>query len=410
MLEKEMRRMENQKNRQTSQTDTDSEMNLKWNDVTISVFERAEQDLCEPNDSEKATMLHLGNMLVSLSEELFNVIESLCRAGFARKLSIYREYVASDKITLSDLGAKYDVSRERIRQIVSKANDGTFYEFKKVMVLNYAEFNKSLFQIAELLENIDYNLPSLLSFGLASVGNRKKSAILHLLFGKEIAEMLLKRSKTFTAALDAHKELQKINEEIQKTLDRYLAKTCFPSSFTADPTLSITAVEKKRTYDFEKKARLKLLKLLPLVDIIENPDIVYCSTSQTDHRPHALLRLSDGRSILVLILPAINMAYIYNIQRFNELHQFCVNNGYGYLIIDDNDNSIYDLKNRAIANELTDALNAVLDKKGQIDDQSLSVLRSAYKLSKLDIASYVLQNKLHFSPKPFCIKKRKAYT
>jgi len=143
-----------------------------------------------------------------------------------------------------------------------------------------------------------------------------------------------------------------------------------------------------------------------LIEIIENPDIVYCATSQTNHRPHFLLRLPDKSSVLVLVLPTINMAYIYNIQRCNELHRFCKEHGYGYLIIDDHENSIYDLKKRAIDLELVDYLNTILNDQNMIVWQNIKEIKLTRSVSNADIAAYVLQNKLHFTMKPFCIKRR----
>ena len=102
----------------------------------------------------------------------------------------------------------------------------------------------------------------------------------------------------------------------------------------------------------------------------------------------------------------INMAFVYNVKRFNELHRFCQKNGYGYLIIDDRGNSIYDLKKRTLDPSLTDKLNAILNNRGMVIWNDIKEIKQTHTVLNEDISAYILQNKLHFTMQPFCIKRR----
>ena len=88
------------------------------------------------------------------------------------------------------------------------------------------------------------------------------------------------------------------------------------------------------------------------------------------------------------------------------LHLFCKENGYGYLIMDGQGKSIYDIRSRVLDTVLTEKLNAVLQKQGMIVWRNIKEIKSVCPVSNVDIATYVLQNRLRFTMAPFCIKRR----
>ena len=67
--------------------------------------------------------------------------------------------------------------------------------------------------------------------------------------------------------------------------------------------------------------------------------------------------------------------------------------------------SIYDIKEKEVDGELVDLLNSALDKQGMIMWETVKQIKQTHKVSNEDIAAYVLQNKLNFTLKPFCIKR-----
>ena len=210
-----------------------------------------------------------------------------------------------------------------------------------------------------------------------------------------------------TERIQTREMLRQKEEDRLEAWSFYREKICYPSSFTVNHVTPVASYEKEKSFDYETKLYKKLKKFEPILEITENPDIVYYSTSQTDHRPHFLLRLPDKTHVLVLVLPTINMAYIYNIERCNELHRFCKEHGYGYLIIDDRGNSIYDIRSRVIDPELVSSFNTILNNQTRIVWRHVKELKETRPISNADIAAYVLQNKLHFTMEPFCIKRRK---
>lgn len=381
---------------------------LLWNDVTVSTFERAEQS-CQSDDidSDKIEQFRAsGQRLIELFDDILCIMESKYYPSLSRKISVYREYIESDKRTLADIAPKYDISRERVRQLVKRVDEHIFGYFTKMMLYENAEFNKCVEQLTAVFETADYNMIHLIGYGLTELGNRKKCAIFNMLFGNDFSQRLMEESQVLTEHVQVQNNLIEKRKDILEAWDFYQSKICYPSSLSVKSFSPVESYKKEKSFKFEKRLYEKLKKFEPLIGIIENPDIVYYSTSKTDHRPHFLLRLPDESCVLVLVLPTLNMAYIYNIQRYNELHRFCKEHGYGYLIIDDRENSIYDIRNRVVDQELVDCLNTVLNNQTMIVWRNIKDIKLTRQVSNADIAAYVLQNKLHFTMEPFCIKRR----
>lgn len=382
---------------------------LLWKNVTASVLERSERSRHNQGDIDTDTVRQLstyGQRLAELFDEILHIMKSVFNSHLSRKISVYQEYTQSDTTTLADLAPKYNVSRERIRQLVKRVDVNISRYFKKLMVLDNIECNQRVEQVASVFEAADYTMTCLIEYGSAKLGDRKKRAIVNMLFGNTLSQRLMEEIQTLTERIQEKNKPIENEKNKLAAWDFYQSKIRYPSPLTVKSFTPIKSYQKEKSFQFEKRFYDKLKKFEPLIEIIENPDIVYCATSQTNHRPNFLLRLPDKSSVLVLVLPTINMAYIYNIQRCNELHRFCKEHGYGYLIIDDRENSIYDLKKRAIDPQLVDYLNTILNDQNMIVWQNIKEIKLTRSVSNADIAAYVLQNKLHFTMKPFCIKRR----
>ena len=240
---------------------------------------------------------------------------------------------------------------------------------------------------------------------IKKTGRKKKNTILNMLFGKRFLNEISANCKKFTVRLEKQKKLQKHNDKLILEWEKYRSKIIFPCS-SYNKSDSEKSYNPNLKYGYEKKFLEKMQRFSDYVDVIINPDIVYYSSKETDHRPMFLLRLNDGTKVLVVLLQTINMALIYNIRRCNELHRFCKENGYGYLIIDDRGNSIYDVKNRVIDDELVSLLNIIIARRGIILWSDIKDLKLTRPVSNLDIAAYVLQNKLYFTMEPYRIMQR----
>jgi hypothetical protein len=174
-----------------------------------------------------------------------------------------------------------------------------------------------------------------------------------------------------------------------------------PTEVWADTQEQVSVFPKKREYAYAASFRKHLETLCEHLRFLQNPNIVYYSSPKTDYRPDFLLEFENGRRVLVLTLPVFNMAYAYNRIRFRALHAFCERNGYGYLIVDDRNQTPWGLKQLVLEEALVGALDEILLKNGRILWADILELKRSYKITSAMIVAYVLQKDLCFSMEPY---------
>lgn len=346
-------------------------------------------------------LLRCGEEAMCLFEEILTSIAK-ANPSFARKLTVYRAYIHSDSISLQTVAEPYGLSRERIRQIKERAESRLHSMLRRSVKSPSRALGDRMLRLAGLLEEIDFDVLSLLTRGMPTVGKRKRQAFLLLLFGKETAEELLSRT------LDAEPRSPRRIPDTEPKNDwvLYPGKICYPSEIRAPHATPVPSVSPTLTYRYERRLKERLERIRDVVGITVHPDLVYCTTMHTEHRPQLLLQMQDGTSVLVVILPTLNMAYIYNVNRCNSLHLYCREHGYGYLVTNERGVTIYDLKRRNMDPAAQDALLHVLNEHGKITEEDLRRLRPLHRITDADIAAFVLQNRLRFTPTPYVITRR----
>ncbi len=370
-----------------------------WESVKDTVSERL-NIRCEEEDAEKVKQL--GHSLVSLYDGIIDVLKEKYFNSKPRKIAIYIEYAETDQ-TLADIAPRYNVSRERIRQVAKHTQARLLDYFNKELSTSQdSSFTKRIEKLCELFKAIDHDAALLASYGLDHIPVKKKQTMLDLLFGKDLSQKILTEADAIVLRANRANEQAFLDNKLKTLWDFYQSKICYPSHFTVDPSLEVPSLETALEYASEKSFYAKLKKFESFIEIVKTPDIIYYFNN-TDHLPNFLLKLPNKTSVLVLVVPTINMALSYNAARFNALHRFCKEHGYGYLIIDNRGNSIYDLKDRVVAPELTCALNNILDKNKRIVWQDIKDLRQSIEISNQDIVAFVLQKKLNFRLSPYCI-------
>ena len=379
---------------------------LLWKNARENVIKELEQPQTDAH-TDTARLKEKGELAASLFDSILRIFADEIYKKNSRNINIYIEYIESDSTTLADLAQKHGVSRERIRQIGTKAGDRLPYQLKRTMYYRNEKLHDCIKRLLDVFEEINYDVISLAAIGMNEVSNRKKHQLFEMLFGENAADAIMKAVLSYKKS-----EAERIKTEFQMqesdaAWKKFYAKICFPSSRVADNTVTPLPYNQESELTIQKKLEKKLEGFAEITKIIPTPNIVYHTTSTTDHRPSLLLRLSDGTSVLVLILPTINMSYIYNVERANSLHSYCKQHGYGYLITDDRNNSIYDLMHREICPELEEKLNEILKISGKIMWSDVKEIKKTHPVSNEDISAYVLQNKLSFTMSPFIITRRK---
>ncbi|MBQ7384012.1 MAG: hypothetical protein IJV72_04395 [Clostridia bacterium] len=382
-----------------------TEAHIIWGELSEKVSQGFLHSINEDldfSDDESKIFKDIGGLLISLFEKTLEVATGFSAAR-ERKIILFQEYTESDKTTLADLGEKYSVSREQIRHRKLYIEKNLTSLFSRLLWLNAEDTIRQITELDEYLAKTEYNIVPCLCVGLYDISNKKRDAIIRMFFSS-ISDELIKICKEFLPKLiDTHKE----KERAADSWAIYEKKIVYPSDIFADSTADIKQFDDSNFFDYHRRIEAKFSKFPNDIEVIRTPDIVYYSSSTTDHRPDFLLITPDRRTVLVLVIPTVNMAIIYNITRCNALHSFCKENGFGYLIIDDRNNSIFDLKSKELDSALCEELNRILDTNSMIFWNDIKRLKEVYTLRNEEIAAYVLQNKLHFTLEPFCIKRRK---
>ncbi|MDE5563200.1 MAG: hypothetical protein K2J01_06630 [Clostridiales bacterium] len=355
---------------------------------------------CDLSSSEMEIFAHAAVKTKQLFEQAVNALNN--DYSNQQHWSILTEYIYNDGATLQSVGDRYGITRERVRQIVKKytvriksglRKKSSIAELSSQIVQTFDAIDDGLFIqfIAYgLLVNFSKRFAEIILSSFYSDGKRAVGVAGSLLNDKRITS----QQKT--------KKVQNDNKEVE-----LLAKACYPSCKDSNIDIEkIASAQEDLQFRYKQSATDKILRFKTIKRVVVNPDLVYSQSSKTNHVPDFLLETADGKIVLVVVVAVINMAFGYNIKRFNDLHTYCKENGFGYLVMNDRFTTIFEVKQTELDKNLVKELNYFLEKTGSIVWKDIILLRDQFTITNDIIAAYVLQNKLDFQLKPFRIKKR----
>lgn len=323
----------------------------------------------------------------------------------SRKFQALNEYTFSDTETLATVAERFELSRERVRQLNNKAQRMVFRRLHRAK--HRDDFvNQRLMAIFDIINTADNGDAQLLSLLIpADQAKRTHRFFIETIFAATRAKKLLVLEKKHQDELQKMQAKAKKMPAIEYKYIDFIAKAVFPSHPIPLSELP-SSVPPTKEYGFIKAFQSRLNELPPMFTVIESPDIVYYFSSQTDHRPNFLLVNKDNVGILVIVISTAKMGINYNVTRFNQLHIFCRNHGYGYLICDERGCSIQEFKELAITPELANELDRVLNEQGYISWPDILDIKTRHTVSNRTLSAYSLQNKLYYNAMPFIIKRR----
>lgn len=309
-----------------------------------------------------------------------------------REVDILKRYYFNDgKVTLQIIGDEFGITRERVRQILKKSfrkllskfnNSSNFKNKGRAIYL----FNK--ISADEFINFIKYGF--LLNMNILST-----KFYLLFLYKEDVVDKILSICE------------DSIKGKVVKPgkYDDFVElNVVYPSNINIKIVPeSIISVE-KLNYSYLINAMKKFMNIPKVSKVIPNPNIYYRENNSTKYNPDFALIYED-KIILVIVLNTINLGFYYNLLRFNDLHQYCKENGYGYIIISERFKSFFDIKKTDIEPELEDWLLNILEKRKVINWRDILTLKGKFVITNEKIVAFVIKHKLKFTLNPFVIRK-----
>ena len=339
--------------------------------------------------------------------------------------------------TLEKVGLEIGVTRERIRQILSKSNKKLVAKGQKEIKIG--KVNEPCAELLLYLENIirpgdegavdrfvDYieaelsYMPEKISFSLVA----------SLVFrNKKVVEGIISTAKRISRQRKyAKRKVQKQKVLSEKFFD-LLDYVIWPSLRTTQQEITdFHALERKRDVtcvgkgnagnfqsnklnrlvEYESELEYNFLQWLEQIDEIlyyqEQPLEIPYNYEGKNHIyfPDILVILRDGKRIVVEIKPIFVMALHINLVKWAALKKFCNENGYG-LLITDGKFAIQQIMYHNVNQNDSIAVFKHLAKSGELSWQEYRIIRDEFSPSRNDFVALVLKNKLIWRLSPFTL-------
>ncbi len=337
-----------------------------------------------------------------------------------------------NSLSLQEIGNLFNLSRERIRQIEKRTLQKIkLYGNRQLQNNNHEHACAKLLTFIRMWINpgdisSDCNM-AILAIRLSDIPSYRLFHIFtNLSYSKdEVSVRSLNAERLYNTLRSSVQERHRIDRRQQQIFQRLFKDVAWPQNFKNTSIDDFLQVHPKRSVnhdsesisgsfyskkneaniEYESQLEFHFCKYLEELEYVSNyvqqPMGILYTISEVihDYCPDFLVRLNDGRCIVVEIKPHMRMGYYSNIMKWIGLQNFCQKEGYGYLIIENSRN-------------LNDYICAELDQKKvefllfNVNDRVLywsdyKKLREEVHLSWSELNSIILQHNLKFTSFPF---------
>ena len=301
------------------------------------------------------------NNIEEYINKYFEFIEYLSKAALykltPREQSIFKSRFAIDeeKKTLQEIGEYHALSRERIRQIVSKTIKKI--ASKRLSNLDFIELEYSKYHLLEDIAKI--SVEGFLAYIYFECNNIELLKLVYILFFKKPIELNYIKTEFDKQYYQYKKkeisdEKAKIFNEKIYNLISYKNKRILPDKAFArlkverkdnlsDEVNEINYNDKMYQYETFLKRRIldKMLAYNTFKQIKTNSlKIPY---DDTYYYPDFQCLTHENYFVIVETKSLLKMCEFYCIKKFQAIKDYCERYGFGYLVIDDKNNSFFDI-------------------------------------------------------------------
>lgn len=315
-------------------------------------------------------------------------------------------------LTLEEVGLKYNLTRERTRQIILKSiKELKKYKNDYIIIFNNIADSENLLNyflvgimntfnvhfLKVILDIIDLDIYDIITIKINLNIKEEKALKLEDYYHdleKRIYGLINFPCKTVNASnffneLVVERHPFNVNNIGTRKLYKLNVKAEYES-----------LMEKKLIYRFSQFSFVKSLKTQSL-----SIDYDY-DNKHMKYYPDIQILTRDNKLIIVEAKPIYNMMDKHVIEKYKALKNYCQKNGYGYVMMDERYNTIESILSLNIDKNIEENFINFVKNKGQIDYNGYKHFKSLYPISMKETVKIVLANNniLECTIRPFAIK------
>lgn len=340
------------------------------------------------------------------------------------------------RVTLQSIGNLYGLSRERIRQLVTRGN-------RKLRIVIKRKTNKDLLKLTLIMEkllipgsNTFYERYALfLVYGFQSANIEMLSQLITQAFysDEQINNIVCYLSHHRFILKNKLEEDKRIQSQINLFNKRIGNKIIWPEKISLINESELSRIHPVREVDLDngcisgqyfskkmnKEIQYESQLELNILSILENCEkvkfyavqaikIPYRYKEDRIYIPDIFLVLDDGSGVIIECKPKTQMGLYLNLQKYFALKKYCAENGLGMLVTDGwaSIEQITSYKyNELFERELLKRLE-----KGSLRWRELAALKDIYTVTNVDLMSIIINNNLYFEIDPYILSLKDPNT
>jgi DNA-binding CsgD family transcriptional regulator len=336
----------------------------------------------------------------------------------------------SPPMTLQDIGNAYGISRERVRQLLQRAQH-------KLRTNGYKAINREQHDrpAAQLITYLKEKLKGYGTDEIEAILGYVEDELPHLPYKTHSLPLInyltidqakdaKQRLKVLIARSSARQYERRRAQRQEHKLTKLLEYVIWPkkvviwdkSKFINRSPQRLTASYSRESFFSEKLQRdvtcaspmqhdflLELEELDDVAYFLERPFEVHYEFDGQECTGCAdiFFLLQDGRGVVVEIAQPLQMALASNLAKWTALREFCAAKGYG-MIVTDGRRHIQQVQQTPVRAEVTATLMERL-KSGNLTWPEYDIIRQEYHIKIHEFLAFVLINRLKWQLKPFSL-------
>ena len=383
------------------------------------------QDIKIPTQNIKIDIEHFQNITEEENEKYIDfgieIGEIICEflenenTSRSKEMFKYRmNMIDNETNTLESIGRKYNLTRERIRQIINKTKRKMHYPSIRRLYLN---------RIVNLINSIeDEEIINYFCYGIIKIYNRRFLEFILKAISNDYYEYVNGKINDLINLLtnDINKKQQRIEKMInlikfpEETKNKQEFFNTLKQERIVDQdnnsgSIYLEKFNKKVEYEsLQEKNILGLIELSEnIIDIKVQSIVIDYSVNGKEYKyyPDFQILFNDGKMAIIEVKDIYHMGEYFVREKYKALKKFCEKNGMGYLMIDSGLNDYETVINENISQEKKQQFYYYLKNYSPMKYKKFKDIKNSVKLKSKEIVNiFSNDEKIRFYSSPFVIK------